>query len=77
MTPATEGVRLHGLRHTAAVLWLSNGVHFMQVAKWPGHSSYVQTMTTHADYIPEVEPENPLPEAVAAVAETNVVNMFG
>jgi integrase len=41
VTPATKGVRLHDLRHTAAVLWLSNEVHFIQVAKWLGHSSYV------------------------------------
>jgi integrase len=74
--PATKGVRLHDLRHTAAVLWLSNGVHFIQVAKWLGHSSYVLTLTTYADYIPDVEAENPLPEPVA-VAETNVVNLSG
>ena len=30
--PATKGVRLHDLRHTAAVLWLTNGVHIIQVA---------------------------------------------
>jgi hypothetical protein len=35
------------------------------------------TLTTYADYIPEQETENPLPEPVAAVAETNVVNLFG
>ena len=75
--PATKGVRLHDLRHTAAVLWLTAGVHFMQVAKWLGHSSYVLTMTTYADYIPEVETENPLSEPVAAVPVTNVVNLFG
>jgi hypothetical protein len=42
-----------------------------------GRSSYVLTLTTYADYIPEQETENPLPEPVAAVAETNVVNLFG
>ena len=73
----TKGVRLHDLRHTAAVLWLTIGVHFIQVAKWLGHSSYVLTLTTYADYIPEVETENPLPEPVAAVPNTNVVNLFG
>jgi hypothetical protein len=41
-------------------LWLTAGVHFIQVAKWLGHSSYVLTLTTYADYIPEVENENPL-----------------
>jgi hypothetical protein len=49
------------------------GVHFIQVAKWLGHSSYVLTLTTYADYIPEVETENPLPEPVAAPANANVV----
>ncbi len=73
----TKGVRLHDLRHTAAVLWLTAGVHFIQVAKWLGHSSYVLTLTTYADYIPEQETENPLPEPVAAVTSTNVVNLFG
>ena len=68
--PATKGVRLHDLRHTAATLWLTNGVHFIQVAKWLGHSSYVLTLTTYADYIPEQETENPLPEPVAPRAPT-------
>jgi integrase len=75
--PATKGVRLHDLRHTAAAWWLTNGVDFIQVAKWLGHSSYVLTLTTYADYIPEQEAENPLPEPVAPVGETNVVDLFG
>jgi len=37
----------------------------------------VLTLTTYADYIPEVEIEKPLPEPVAAVPDTNVVNLFG
>jgi hypothetical protein len=47
------------------------------VAKWPGHSSYVLTLNTYADYIPEQEAENPLPEPVDAELNTNVVNLFG
>ena len=74
---AVKGVRLHDLRHTAAVLWLTNGVHFIQVAKWLGHSSYVLRLTTYADYITDVDTQNPLPEPVAAVSDTNVVNLFG
>jgi integrase len=74
---ATKGVRLHDLRHTATVLWLTNGVHFIQAAKWLGHSSYVLTLTTYADYIPEQEVENPLPEPVAARPKADVVNLFG
>jgi len=55
-----------------------DGVHFTQVAKWLGHSSYVLTLTTYADLIPGVGTENPLPEPVAAVpTTTNVVKMFG
>jgi integrase len=37
--PTTKGVRLHDLRHTAATLWLTAGVHFMQVSKWLGHTA--------------------------------------
>ena len=53
----------------------------MQVAKWLGHSGYVLTLTTYADYIPEQETENPLPEppdpAKRAEPSSNVVNLFG
>jgi hypothetical protein len=38
-----------------------------------GRRSYVLTLTTYADYIPEQETENPLPEPVAAVPNTNVL----
>ena len=72
--PATKGIRLHDLRHTAATLWLTAGVYFMQVAKWLGHSSYVLTLTTYGDYIPGEEAANPLPEPVVPTAPaTNVV----
>ena len=40
-------------------------------------SSYVLTLTTYADYIPEQEVENPLPEPVAARPKADVVNLFG
>jgi integrase len=73
--PATKGVRLHDWRHTFAALQLSAGTHFMQVSKWMGHASYVITMTVYADWIPEVETENPLPEPVAAVPKANVVQL--
>jgi hypothetical protein len=32
---------------------------------------------TYADYIPGQQAENPLPEPVAPVGETNVVDLFG
>ncbi|GAA2426984.1 tyrosine-type recombinase/integrase [Mycolicibacterium llatzerense] len=58
--PATKAlglgaVRFHDLRHTFATLTLSAGEHYMQVSKWLGHSSYVLTLTTYADYINEDE----------------------
>jgi integrase len=43
------------LRHTFATLALSAGEHYMQVSKWLGHSSFVLTLTTYADYISEDE----------------------
>ena len=75
--PRWRGVRLHDLRHTAAVLWLTAGDYFIKVAKWLGHSSYVLTLTIYADYIPEQETENPLPEPVAPanVDTGNVLNL--
>jgi hypothetical protein len=39
-------------------------------------SSYVLTLTTYADYIPEQETENPLPEPIAAPPKLKVVNLF-
>ena len=68
--PAT---RLHDLRHTFAALQLSAGTHFMQVSKWLGHASYIITMSVYADYIPEEEAANLLPEPVPAAANANVV----
>lgn len=43
-------VRFHDLRHTFATMNLSAGEHYMQVSKWLGHSSFVLTLTTYADY---------------------------
>lgn len=48
-------VRFHDLRHTFATMNLSAGEHYMQVSKWLGHSSFVLTLTTYADYITEDE----------------------
>lgn len=52
-------VRFHDLRHTFATMNLSAGEHYMQVSKWLGHSSYVLTLTTYADYITEDEQAAP------------------
>ncbi len=48
----------------------------MWVSKWLGAQQLsVRTLTTSTDYIPDVLTENPLPEPVAAVPKTNVVNL--
>lgn len=81
--PAVEGVRLHDLRHTFATLQLSAGVHFMQVSKWLGHSTYTLTLNIYGDYIPEEDggAANNLPEPAAspkpANAMGNVVKLVG
>ncbi|MFP1155381.1 tyrosine-type recombinase/integrase [Mycobacterium sherrisii] len=64
-------VRFYDLRHTFATLALSAGEHYMQVSKWLGHSSFVLTLTTYADYIREDDtaaPKLARPVAKAAVA---------
>ena len=38
---------------SGATLQLSAGVHFMQVSKWLGHSTFTLTLDTYGDYIPE------------------------
>jgi integrase len=45
--------RWHDLRHSMATMNLSAGEHYMQVSKWLGHSSFVLTLSTYADYITE------------------------
>ena len=63
------------LRHTFATMQLSAGTHFMQVSKWLGHSSYMLTLSTYADYIREDATAAPnLARPVAAPA-TNVVDL--
>jgi integrase len=80
---AVRGVRLHDLRHTFATLQLSAGVHFMQVSKWLGHSTFTLTLDVYGDYIPEGDggalntlPEPPAP-AKQADPQSNVVPLFG
>jgi integrase len=82
-TPAVEGVRLHDLRHTFAVLQLSAGVHFMQVSQWLGHATYSLTLDVYGGYIPQPDGgvPNALPEPTApakpADTASNVINLFG
>jgi integrase len=81
--PAVQGVRLHDLRHSFAAQQLSFGVHFMQVSKWLGHSTFTLTLDVYGDWIPEQDggvandlPEPPAPQ-MPAEASANVVNLFG
>jgi integrase len=82
-TTAPDGARVPAVRafgfktygHTFATMQLSAGTHFMQVSKWLGHSSYMLTLSTYADYIREDATAAPnLARPVAAPA-TNVVDL--
>ena len=71
-TPAVEGVRLHDLRHTFAVLQLAAGVHLMQVSQWLGHARYSLTLAVYGGYVPQADggvpnalPEPPAPKQPA------------
>ena len=70
--PAVRGVRLW---HTFATMQLSAGMHFMQVSKWLGHSSYVLTLSTYADYIREDDMAAPNFARPVADTPTNVVDL--
>jgi integrase len=37
-------LRIHDLRHTAASIWISNGVDLLRVKKWMGHTSATFTL---------------------------------
>ena len=57
------------------MLQLLAGVHFMNLSKWLGHSTFTQTLDVYGDYIPEEdggalnslpeppEPYPPIPDA--------------
>ena len=66
----------HDLRHTFATLQLSAGVHFMQVSKWLGHSTYTLTLDVYGDYVPEEDGgvANNLPEPPALAKPTDATN---
>ncbi|WP_412475540.1 tyrosine-type recombinase/integrase [Gordonia sp. LUNF6] len=91
--PAQLGCRVHDLRHTFATMQLSSGVHFMQVSKWLGHGSFVLTLDTYGDWIPEEDggamnnlPEPTAPASAISTSQTtedadappsNVIQLFG
>ncbi len=62
--PAIQGVRLHDLRHSAAVAWLTAGVQVAQVSRWLGHAQPTTTLNIYGDWVPE-SVDNPLPEPQA------------
>lgn len=68
-------VRFHDLRHTFATMNLSAGEHYMQVSKWLGHSSFVLTLSTYADYINEDEQAAPKVGRGVVDVPTNVTQM--
>ena len=45
------GRRVHDLRHTAATLWLQNGVDLKTAQAWLGHSTAKLTSDTYAHYL--------------------------
>jgi integrase len=68
-------VRFHDLRHSFATMNLSAGEHYMQVSKWLGHSSFVLTLSTYADYISEDKLAAPKVGRGVADMATNVVEL--
>lgn len=68
-------VRFHDLRHTFATMNLSAGEHYMQVSKWLGHSTFVLTLTTYADYINEDEQVAPKVGRGTVGSACNVVSI--
>lgn len=66
---------------------LMAGVHFMQVSRWLGHSTFTLTLDIYGDWVPEEEggAGNSLPEPEADSAPTptpepeqsNIIQLFG
>jgi hypothetical protein len=52
---------------------LSAGEHYMQVSKWLGHSTFVLTLSTYADYINEDDQAAPEVGRGTVSSRTNVV----
>ena len=47
----SRGRRIHDLRHTAATVWLQNGVDLKTAQQWLGHSSAKLTADTYAHWL--------------------------
>lgn len=50
-TAHAEGRRVHDLRHTAATLWLLNGIDLKTVQHWLGHASAQLTATVYTHWM--------------------------
>jgi hypothetical protein len=86
---AVRGVRVHDLRHTAAVLWLTGAggqvapVHYLRVAQLLGHATHTVTLNTYGDWIeddrttPAPLPTLPTLATAAAGQGAAVVNLVG
>lgn len=62
----SRGRRVHDLRHTAATVWLANGVDTKTVQTWLGHASMTLTVDTYAHFMGN-------DADIAAVARMNAV----
>jgi integrase len=65
--------RWHDLRHSFAVMSLSNGEHYMQVSKWLGHSTFTLTLDVYGDYISSAEGGKAAPLARPVAKRANNV----
>lgn len=61
-----RGRRIHDLRHTAATLWLTNGVDLKTVQTWLGHASMTMTVDLYAHFMGN-------DADIAAIARVNAV----
>ncbi|OCH79270.1 hypothetical protein A9310_24740 [Gordonia sp. UCD-TK1] len=64
------------------MMQLMAGVHFMQVSRWMGHSTFTLTLDTYGDWIPEEDGgalnDLPEPSLIATKLEpSNVIQLFG
>ena len=74
--PAVRGVRVHDLRHSAAVLWLTGAgglvppQHYTRVAQLLGHAAHTVTLNTYW----RLDRGHRRPGTIADTANTNAVS---
>lgn len=69
--PTGRGRRLHDLRHTAATLWLSQGVPLTTVQKWLGHK-YVTTTAIYSHWLGDDADRSALERLNSAAGDARV-----